>query len=488
MQAVRSSAIGIAISLGLHAALWFVVVAFGAPPELEFELEIPMDLELGMSDEMMAAEAPSPAGEPPPEATETEADATEGGSEAGAVDAGPRDAGPPDAGPPDTGPPDTGPEEAEGEGELHAEGDGESRIPPGAQIAIRIDMARVRASALAPDVRSLLSEIPDWRLILQGSGLDPLRDTERLLLASPNLQRAQWVIAGTVVTPEGQTGGEVIRGATSALAESQSQTAAWRTQRGVPVARWHNQDATERIIAILGPRHFVICRPQDLERVLAIARARESSARAANAPEESTDDPEASNDEGDEGANAGTEEAALEEATGADALLAMGIEAALTIEVEGARRFVRVGRQELVPQSLRANVRHADAAHVTLTASATYENAEEAETALAYWEEQRRRAAANPFVRLSGMNRPLSDGRLEREGSRLDIELTLTIGQTRLLLGYLEGAIVARARRRDRAAASMRGGSAETETPGSAMEPSAMEERDEGEEGQAPGE
>lgn len=49
-----------------------------------------------------------------------------------------------------------------------------ARIPPGSQIALRIDMAAVRASRLEGAARDLIRKIPDWHLIAGGSGIDPI--------------------------------------------------------------------------------------------------------------------------------------------------------------------------------------------------------------------------------------------------------------------------------------------------------------------------
>ena len=49
-------------------------------------------------------------------------------------------------------------------------------MPPGAQLALRIDMKRVRESPLGPDVTRFLHGVPDWQLILAGSGIDPVAD------------------------------------------------------------------------------------------------------------------------------------------------------------------------------------------------------------------------------------------------------------------------------------------------------------------------
>jgi hypothetical protein len=130
-------------------------------------------------------DAPSPPGTKDPAGSDP-GDRPKSTPDAG-VDAGssPKDSGPDS--PKDAGPtPDSG----------HPSKDAGSALPPGAQIAVRVDMQRIRASPIAEDVRGLLAAIPDWKALLDGSGIDPVDDIDRLLLATPNLQRSRVVIAG----------------------------------------------------------------------------------------------------------------------------------------------------------------------------------------------------------------------------------------------------------------------------------------------------
>ena len=47
--------------------------------------------------------------------------------------------------------------------------------PPGAQLALRIDLDGIRGSPLASDVSDLLGGIPDVHALLDGSEIDPVR-------------------------------------------------------------------------------------------------------------------------------------------------------------------------------------------------------------------------------------------------------------------------------------------------------------------------
>jgi len=401
--------VGLGLSLALHALIYVLITTFGTVPELDFEFEMPTEIEFGMTDAMEASEAFEAPSTPPPTEPAGGEPAEEGTGEA-AVDAGVPDAGRPDLGPPDMGPPDLGPRVAEAEPEepesaAEGEGDAPAALPAGAQIAIRIDMERVRTSALNREVRELMAAIPDWQMLLEGSGLDPLDDLDRLLITSPNLQRSRMILAGRHSHPD--EGTEFIRAVVARFAAERGVEAAWSEQEGVPVAPWPNQDATERVIAIVGPRHFVIARPADLSTVLAIAVTRE------------------------------TDDEAVEAASGADALLSMGDAEAFSVEVEGARNFVR-GRAEHVPERIRLAIREVDDT-AQVRGRARYEDEEAATEAATFWSAERDRFARNLFV--GGFVRGLT---LEGDGRNVVIEHQLSLGQMRLVMGYMQGLMTRR--------------------------------------------
>ncbi|MCB9635673.1 MAG: hypothetical protein H6721_26440 [Sandaracinus sp.] len=426
----RGTKLGLAlvVSVALHFVVGVVVRDAMTAPSFDFDLELPDTVELGLTDEMEAAPASTTA-EPPPEPAAPPAEVSEGpgagGLDGGLVaDAGvPHDAGLDDAGPPDAGRRrrrdagvDAGPLVAEAEGPGGA-GEGNARIPAGAQIALRLDLAIVRTSPLARDVAQLLAAIPDWQMVLEGSGLDPLVDLDRVMLASPNLQRAQIVMAGEHAhAAEGEDGTAWMRGVVETFGQARGVATPWREELGVQVAPWPNLDETERVVALLGPRHFAVCRPADLERVLAIAAARE----AAHTEEE---DPNAAR------------------ARGAAALLAMEPDEALSLEVEGARNFLRRGDPTLFPARVSASMRRDGERHVRFFVKARFENVEEAERAEAYWNGQREALAGQTMVALLGFSGPLRDARVERDGSEIEVESQLTLRQVRAILGFLEGAV-----------------------------------------------
>ena len=430
-RSVRNGALfGAAVSLALHLGVGFYVGGHEAPP-LAFEFEIPVDVEFGISDEMMVAARQD---EPEvPETQEVESVETADGeniADAGALDAGVLDAGV-DAGPADAGPADAGPEDASTDDEevdggtpgsdASADGDGgTSRIPPGAQLAIRMDMERIRASRLAPQVRTLLETIPDWRLILDGSGIEPTTDLDRLLIATPNLQRAQLVMAGRHSHLD--EGRAFMDRTVEQMAQARGVRVRWRREEGVDVADWPNEDTTERVVAVVGPRHFTITRPEDLVRVLGIAQVRAER--------------EADEAEGDETAGLGGE--------GADALLSMGEGEAFSLEAEGIQNFVRSARADVAHLPERIRLGLADTGQgVSVRGVAHYPSENTAAAAAEFWaaERDRQMEAMPTFVRMM-----VPRVAIEADGDEVRIDSDASYVAAIAGIGRITGMLAARRR------------------------------------------
>jgi hypothetical protein len=375
---------------------------------MDFELQLPNQVEFGLADpsEVHAA-AP-----PPPEATVPEPAAAPAPESGTTIPAQPKPHKPKPKPAPDAGvahevaeqPPHTAPTSI---------GDGKAALsafaPAGAQIALRVNLARVRDSELAPDVRGLLEDIPDWRLILGGSGLDALRDLERLYIASPDLKRANLVIAGQYSGDD-----DLPRRVVASLAEAQGTQATWRKRGTIAVAPWANADDTPRVLALIGPQQFAITRPDDLPRVLAVARALATrAADAAHAPETS-------------------------EADG-DALLGLKEDQTLGVSVEGAKLFAR-GNIKGIPDRLELSVRQTDTG-LDVQIEGSYPDDDAARQARDYWKRVVERYAHHPLVALVGMREPLANLVLEPDAQRVTAHTTVSVQQARVLLGFLRGAI-----------------------------------------------
>ncbi|MCB9591887.1 MAG: hypothetical protein H6719_04055 [Sandaracinaceae bacterium] len=423
----RVEAVAWVLSLALHASLAAYIFWSTTAPDLGFEFELPMEVEFGLT-EAVTVSAGASAPTPPQEPAET---AEDGEGEGAVLDGGvPQDAGPPDAGPPrrrrDAGPPEGVAEadEGEGTGDQAGEGRGVAFLPAGAQIALRLDVERIRRSPLGPDVRALLAAMPDWQALLEGSEIDPLQDLDRLLVATPNLQRSRLIVAGRVTADA-----DAIRAAAERLAAGAGQPLTWRTESGVEVARWYNHDDTERVVAIIGPRHFVLCRPEDLPRVMAVARNRAA-------------------EEDDEGAP--TEHPA-------DALLSMGEGEGLSLEVEGARQFAQArgrtrGPIEMVPTEIRLALSELPADAIAARSRWTYEDADRAGTAAGYWDGMREAYGHNVITAVLGIAPILQRATIEAEDDHFQGNVDLQVAEMRRLLALTRGFFEDRARAQQRAA------------------------------------
>jgi hypothetical protein len=474
------AALGVVGSLLVHVGLVALIVSYGSTPDLGFEFELPAEVEFGVSGSAALPEpepeAPAPevaAPETPPEApdapTPEEEAAASGALDAGltrdagrerdaGVDAGAEtdagvdadagadgdagvfadggidgDAAVIEAGVEDAGAGDAGALVAAADGDsgagdvadagraLASAGDGGTAAgsttgpglaayaPPGAQLALRLDLVRMRQSALAPDIRALLAAVPDWQALLDGSGIEPLDDLERLLIASPNLQRAQLVMSGRYV-------GDVarVREAVARMATARGVPARWRRERGTEVAPWPDADETERVIALVGPQSFTITRSEDLPRVIAVARERrreaERIARETGAPV--------------------PDEAA--------ALLSMVEGEVVSLEVEGARAFVR-GATDAIPLRARGAATELDGGFVAIRAEGSFEDDARAEAARVFWDRMRASYARNPFVALVGLSSALERATLRAEGATIFFETQLEPRQVAFALRYLRG-------------------------------------------------
>lgn len=428
----RGALIGAVGSLALHGAILAVILAYGTLPDLDIEFELPAEVEFGLT-EGMTVESGAPGGEAaeaaqPPE-TETIDPLGEDGTEA-TVDAGRRrrDAGVQrDGGVPRDAGVDGGALVASAEGEggtdgggagVGGEGEGETTLPPGAQLALRVDMVRIRQSPLAADVRQLLAEIPDWQIVLSGSGLEPVDDLDRVMIASPNLGRERMLLAG-----RNQGGNERVREIVARMASARGVEAPWRPQHGVAVAPWPDADETPRVVAIVGPSHFTITRPEDLPRLLAVARVR-------------AEDEARESDDGEERSH------------WADALLSMPEGAALTLEVEGARQFMR--GQRGVPTRGRVVVNELPNSGAEIIVTGHFDTEAEAREAHEFWDRVRRAYASDLGVQVLGFSSVLSGMELTVEGPQVRARTTVTRGQLRLGLDFIRGQLRAQARERER--------------------------------------
>ena len=380
-------ALAIAISLGLHALAIVVLQGVLQLPDLDLELALPNEAEFGVTQQPEQPDPQPPEPPPPPPAPPSVAT-----SEPGA---------------PKPNPPKPKPTLPPLPAALAAAGAVAQLAPKGTQLALRLDLERVRSTALAEDVGSLLDGLQDVRALLEGSGISPLRDLSRLFLASPDLRREHVVMAGRYVGDE-----SIARAAVQRLADQRGLPVQWNVRHGIAVAAWHNSDTTARVLALLGPESFAITREADLARVLRVARALMQRSKPSAA------------------------------GSVAESLVAMAPDELLNVSVENARSFVRGARVQQTPERMQLSVSTSDSAgHLALQLDAHFPDPEQAASALSYWNETIERYANHPMLALLGFDSLLRDAKLVQRESELSAKLLVPERQARLILRFASDAL-----------------------------------------------
>jgi hypothetical protein len=287
-------------------------------------------------------------------------------------------------------------------------GDG-GYAPLGATLALNVDLERVRKTALVLEMQPLLEIIPEWQLLLSGSGIDPARDLQRVFVATPNLERSSLVVAARHRLARAR-----ISAAVDQLAAEQGQAAPFRRDSGFEVAAWRNRGPTARVIALTADDQFTITRAADLARVLSVAQAL-TQLRSQQ----------------------GFESHELAEQGG---LLAMLPNEAAALWIEGVPKYVH-GDVAGVPRSLRLSIYHVDQFNSELRVRGQYASPTAAADALQAMDALRVSLGNEPKLIFLGLKSALDNAQLEQSGAALHLQVRLTLHQTRYLLRYLTRAL-----------------------------------------------
>ena len=318
-------------------------------------------------------------------------------------------------------------------------------IPEGAQIALRMNMEVIRKSPLKADVEKLLKTIPDWDMILAGSGVDPLTDLDALMITSSNLRRENMVFVGRHAHDANYTEKVV-----AAMHAASGSSPDWKREVGVPVASWPNRDRTRRVVAKVSAREFVISRPKDLLRIIAIAQKSLSDKHTAKADGSNVPGAGAQDDSADKGPlehavseNASAEEA-VEQANEPIAILKLAKKEGLRAEVENLPLFARAGGtppglMNVVPLRGRLNV-YEKGQEIEAIASFEYRDKEGAAAGKALLDRELEKLLRNGFVSMI-YGRVLRGATIEVSGELLTVKVVLSGGEARSLLGFARQAI-----------------------------------------------
>lgn len=279
-----------------------------------------------------------------------------------------------------------------------------SFLPAGTKVLLRLDVARIRRSPLAPDIASAIRATTSWQALAGDSGADPVRDFDAILVGADALYTDRRI----VVLRHPHTEADVRR-RVLALAIDRGAPAEWRDVDGCPAVRWPmRQTSLPYSLVLTAPHELVLAPDDELPRIAAVAR--DHAARRALLP------------------------------SGGDVVL----EPALAMreqEVATLRMDVPPPRRDGYPdppQRVRVELdEREDGDGVALAAHAEFDDAAKAETARAWLEGQRQTYASQVMVRAIGMHRPLEEARIVRSEAALDIGATLSAEEIRRLLGLI---------------------------------------------------
>lgn len=305
----------LALSLALHAPFTPVVGVLGllrwlSPSDDDSPLvpptEIPVELMADLIGPSAAGEPtrpadPAPKGDdpgeptevatkPPPKPRPAKVPVLDAGSpdagipDAGAPDAAISDAGPSDAGPLDAAPPDAGPvalgDAGPDAGARMAEpvalaGAARRLVSANTNVSLLIDAEKLRGHPLGRQVGSILSGIYQWRDFFGPTGIDPVRDIDRILVTGPQFRKSADVIA----VIQHRLGGERMRSALGRLVEHDTEQGQW-LDAGVPIAR-ATADRAARYFVVLSPKVVVVTPESGLKSAEKLAEGQQKKGRRA---------------------------------------------------------------------------------------------------------------------------------------------------------------------------------------------------------------
>ncbi len=271
-------------------------------------------------------------------------------------------------------------------------------------VVMRLDMARVRESSVSSDIASLVRSYPTWQELLGSSGIDPVRDFERVLVTAAASRGSD---AGTMLVRHRLTN-ERVREAVLSMAVDRGTQPAWRQVDGFDVVDWPARTEVPRVVVITAEHELVVTTAAELDAIVAVAHDHRLRR------------------EGD-----AVVEPALQ--------LEPGVIASLRVDELSERWRSRI---EHPPERLEAELRDApteggDPGRMSIAARGTYADAAGAEAARAWFVQQRDFYAGQMLVRAVGLDRPLREAQIVAEGERVNIDASFTKEEVQRVLGLL---------------------------------------------------
>ncbi len=267
-------------------------------------------------------------------------------------------------------------------------------------VVMRLDMERVRASSLAGEIGAQVRSYETWRELLGASGIDPIRDFDRVIATAPTS-----VVGESILFVRHHLGRAGIRDAVLRMSVDRGQRPEWREVDGFEVVDWPADTDPPRIVVLTSESELVMTTPGLLERAIAVAHDHRLRREADEAIEPAL---------------------ALEELTIA------------TVAVSELTERTR-SRIQHPPRSLDVELSDdaTEQGRVHLHGSGRYDDAASAEAARAYFSEQRDFYAGQMLVRAVGLDGPLRDAEITAEGDVLEVRASFTEEEIQRVFGLL---------------------------------------------------
>lgn len=267
------------------------------------------------------------------------------------------------------------------------------------RVFARIDVARIRASPLGPDISSAIRSTQSWQTYAGSSGIDPIASFDAIVIGAD----AVYADRRTILLRHTQTDAQV-RDAILRMSVARGGAPTWSDVDGLPVAVPPQTLTVPHSVVMTAPHEVVLTPSDDVTRVAGIAH--EQTARRAT-PEDAM-----------------------------DPSLAFAPNEIIVAHVEEppARR---AGWPE-PPQRYDVWVTEDPATHgVELRFHGDFDTPEHCHASREFVAQQAAYYGSQMLVRAAGLNRPLDALELTETGTALDGRTTLTLDELRRALGAM---------------------------------------------------
>ncbi len=274
-----------------------------------------------------------------------------------------------------------------------------SFLPEGHRVLARLDMSRVRRSPVSADVESAMIATTTWQSLAGGSGIQPVRDLDTMVIGADGLYATRRVAVLRYVGTEA-----MVRERLLALSVARSLPLTWSEADGFAVATMPVALVVPHSVVLTASHEIVVCPTDEVPRVAAVAR--DHARRRETAGPEAILEPQLTFAQG---------------------------ELATMISTEPMQ--ARPG-YPAPPQTYRLHAMEDDASHqLFVYIHGEFATEAEAQGALD-WSLASARQYANEFlVRGAGLSRPLEALTGTRQGTAIDLQTNMTVEEVRRGLG-----------------------------------------------------